>query len=124
MAYDERLTVDPGKRGGKVCIRGTRVTVIEVLESLGSGMTQEQTLANFPDLQAADIQACLEYAADRERKMVKIPRESNAACRSESCTAAATGGAGRRIVDVGAVSPACRASRMRVFSTAERMGRP
>ena len=75
MAYDERLTVDPGKRGGKVCIRGTRVTVIEVLESLGSGMTQEQTLANFPDLRAADIQACLEYAADRERKMVKIPRE-------------------------------------------------
>ena len=75
MAYDERLTVDPGKRGGKVCIRGTRVTVIEVLESLGSGMTQEQTLTNFPDVQAADIQACLEYAADRERKMVKIPRE-------------------------------------------------
>lgn len=75
MAYAERLTINPAKRGGKVCVRGTRVTVIDVLECLGSGITQEQALANFPDLEAADIRACLEYAADRERKMVTIPRE-------------------------------------------------
>ena len=74
MAYAERITIEPGEFGSKAYFRGTRVTVIDVLESLGAGMTKEQVLARFPDLEAADIQACLEYAADRERKMVTVPR--------------------------------------------------
>ena len=74
MAYAERITIEPGEFGSKAYFRGTRVTVIDVLESLGEGMTNEQVLARFPDLEAADIQACLEYAADRERKMVTVPR--------------------------------------------------
>ena len=74
MAYAERITIEPGEFGSKAYFRGMRVTVIDVLESLGEGMTKEQVLARFPDLEAADIQACLEYAADRERKMVTVPR--------------------------------------------------
>ena len=75
MAYTDRITREPTELGSKAYFRGTRVTVIDVLESLGAGMTKEQVLARFPDLEAADIQACLEYAADRERKMVTVPRE-------------------------------------------------
>ena len=67
MDYRKIITVEPGKRGGKPCIRGLRITVYEVLEYLASGMTQEQILADFPDLTAQYILACLAYAADRER---------------------------------------------------------
>ena len=67
MDYRKIITVEPGKRGGKPCIRGLRITVYEVLEYLASGMTPEQILADFPYLTAEDIQACLAYAADRER---------------------------------------------------------
>jgi uncharacterized protein (DUF433 family) len=68
MDYRDRITIEPGKRGGKPCIRGMRITVYEVLDYLASGMTQEQLLADFPYLVAEDIQACLAYAADRNDK--------------------------------------------------------
>ena len=67
MNYRDIITIEPGKRGGKPCIRGMRVTVYDVLEYLASGMTQQQVLQDFPYLTAEDIQACLAYAADRER---------------------------------------------------------
>ena len=67
MSYKDIITIEPGKRGGKPCIRGLRITVYDVLEYLASEMTHEQILKEFPYLTAADIQACLEYAADRER---------------------------------------------------------
>lgn len=73
MDYRERITIDPAKRGGKPCIRGLRITVYEVLEYLASGMGEEQILADFPDLEHADLRACLAFAADRERKFSSIP---------------------------------------------------
>jgi len=69
MDYRERITIEPGKRGGKPCIRGLRITVYDVLEYLAAGMTPEQVLADFPDLEAEDISAVLAFAADRERKL-------------------------------------------------------
>lgn len=68
MDYHGIITVEPGKRGGKPCIRGMRITVYDVLSYLAAGMTPEQILADFPYLTSADIQACLSYAADRERQ--------------------------------------------------------
>ena len=70
MDYEAILTIEPGKRGGKPCIRGLRITVYDVLEYLASGMTQEQILEDFPDLTAEDIRACLAFAADRERRLM------------------------------------------------------
>ncbi len=67
MNYRDIITIEPGKRGGKPCIRGLRMTVYEVLAYLASGMSQQQILIDFPDLTGEDIQACLAYAADRER---------------------------------------------------------
>src|SRR5579862_9767924 len=67
MDYKNILTMEPGKRGGKPCIRGMRITVYDVLSYLAAGMTQEEILADFPYLTAEDIRACLSYAADRER---------------------------------------------------------
>ena len=67
MNYRDIITIEPGKRGGKPCIRGMRMTVYDVLEYLASGLTQQQILQDFPFLTAEDIQACLAYAADRER---------------------------------------------------------
>jgi uncharacterized protein (DUF433 family) len=69
MNYGGRITMEAGKRGGKPCIRGLRITVYEVLEYLASGMSQEEILNDFPDLEAEDIRACLNFAADRERKL-------------------------------------------------------
>jgi uncharacterized protein (DUF433 family) len=66
--YSQIITLEPGKRGGKPCIRGLRITVYDVLEYPASGMTHEEILADFPYLNEADILACLAYAADRERK--------------------------------------------------------
>lgn len=71
--YTKIITVEPGKRGGKPCIRGLRITVYDVLEYLASGMTEDQILADFPDLEQADIQASLAFAADRERRLVSLP---------------------------------------------------
>ena len=67
MNYRDFLTIEPGKRGGKPCIRGMRITVYDVLDYLASGMTQEEILRDFPYLTREDIHACLSYAADRER---------------------------------------------------------
>ncbi len=67
MNYQDIITIEPGKRGGKPCIRGMRMTVYDVLEYLASGMTQEEVLAAFPYLTEADIRACFAYAADREK---------------------------------------------------------
>ncbi|MGM0575654.1 MAG: DUF433 domain-containing protein [Myxococcota bacterium] len=74
MDYRKRLTIEPGKRGGKPCIRGLRITVYDVLEYLASGMSEDQILADFPDLTREDIRACLAFAADRERRLVGADR--------------------------------------------------
>jgi uncharacterized protein (DUF433 family) len=73
MNYQDYITIEPGKRGGKPCIRGLRMTVYDVLDYLASGMTEEEILDDFPDLTREDIKACLAFAADRERKLVTIP---------------------------------------------------
>ena len=71
--YTQIITIDPQKRGGKPCIRGLRITVYDVLEYLASGMTQDQILEDFPDLESQDIRACLAFAADRERRLIALP---------------------------------------------------
>lgn len=73
MDYQKIITIEPGKRSGKPCIRGTRMTVTDVLEYLAGGMTQEELLAEFPDLTEEDIRACLAFAADRKRKLASLP---------------------------------------------------
>lgn len=73
MNWQERITIEPDKRGGKPCVRGLRITVYDVLEYLASGMSEEEILKDFPDLTHEDIRACLAFAADRERKLVSLP---------------------------------------------------
>jgi uncharacterized protein (DUF433 family) len=73
MDYRDRITIEPGKRGGKACIRGLRITVYEVLDFLASGMTEAEILADFPNLETEDIRAVLAFAADRERKLFNAP---------------------------------------------------
>jgi uncharacterized protein (DUF433 family) len=68
MDYSKIITIEPGKRSGKACIRGLRITVYDVLDYLAGGMSTEEILADFPDLTETDIRACLAFAADRERK--------------------------------------------------------
>ena len=70
MNYQDLITIDPGKRGGKPCIRGMRITVYDVLEYLASGMSQQEILDDFPYLTEEDIRACLAYAADREKRLL------------------------------------------------------
>ena len=72
MAYLDRITIEPGKRGGKPCIRGLRMTVSDVLDYLASGMSEDDVLRDFPDLTREDIRACLAFAADRERRPVTV----------------------------------------------------
>lgn len=69
MDYRQIITIEPGKRGGKPCIRHMRITVYDVLGWLASGMTKEEILRDFPELTAEDIQACLQFAADREHRL-------------------------------------------------------
>ena len=69
-SYRDTITIEPGKRGGKPCIRGMRITVYDVLSYLAEGLSQEEVLEEFPYLTRADILACLAYAADRERVTV------------------------------------------------------
>lgn len=69
MNYGDHITIEPGKCGGKPCIRGMRIAVYDVLDYLASGMTHEQILADFPDLTEDDLRACLAFAADRERRL-------------------------------------------------------
>lgn len=68
MDYSRIITIEPGKRSGKPCIRGLRITVYDVLGYMAAGMTQEEILADFPDLTETDIRACLAFAADGERR--------------------------------------------------------
>jgi uncharacterized protein (DUF433 family) len=70
MSYRDVITIEPGKRGGKPCIRGMRITVYDVLEYLASGMSPQEILADFPYLTEEDIRACLAYAADREKHLL------------------------------------------------------
>ena len=69
MNYSGIITMEPGKRSGKPCVRGLRITVYDVLENLASGITNAEILQEFPDLTEQDIRACLAFAADRERKL-------------------------------------------------------
>jgi uncharacterized protein (DUF433 family) len=73
MDYHKIITIEPDKRSGKPCIRGTRMTVTDVLEYLAGGMMHQELLADFPDLTEEDIRACLAFAADRERKLATLP---------------------------------------------------
>ena len=73
MDYQHLITIEPGKRGGKPCIRGLRITVYDVLEYLASGMSEDEILRDFPDLTREDIRACLAFAADRERRLISLP---------------------------------------------------
>ena len=72
MDYHSRITIEPGKRGGKPSVRGLRITVYDVLELLAAGQTHEQILIDFPELESDDIQACLAFAADRERQLLSV----------------------------------------------------
>lgn len=67
--YRKIITIEPGKRGGKPCIRGMRITVGDVLDYLAGGMTIEEILDDFPDLTREDILACFAFAAERERTL-------------------------------------------------------
>jgi uncharacterized protein (DUF433 family) len=73
MDYRDLITIEPGKRGGKPCVRGLRITVYDVLEYLASGMSEDDILSDFPDLTREDLRACLAFAANRERRLLEIP---------------------------------------------------
>lgn len=79
MDYREIITLDPNKRSGQPCIRGLRMTVQDVLEYLAGGMTEDEIIADFPDLTHEDIRACLAFAADRERRLAVLPQYEIAA---------------------------------------------
>lgn len=72
MNYKERITIEPGKRGGRPCIRGMRISVYDVLSYLAAGMTEQEILDDFPYLTKEDILACLSYAADREHQQMMV----------------------------------------------------
>ena len=72
MNYLDRITIEPGKRSGKPCIRGLRITVTDVLEYLASGMTEDEILEDFPDLEREDIRAVLAFAAEREKRLAVV----------------------------------------------------
>lgn len=72
MNTSTRISIEPGKRGGQPCIRQMRITVYEVLGWLASGLSQEQILEDYPELEHEDILACLAFAADRERRVAHI----------------------------------------------------
>jgi uncharacterized protein (DUF433 family) len=75
MDYREIITIEPGKRGGKPCIRGMRMTVADVLGYLAAGMSEDEVLRDFPYLTREDIRACLAFAADRERRIALAAAE-------------------------------------------------
>ena len=68
LDYTQIITIDPGKRGSKPCIRGLRITVYDVLEYLASGMSEDDILADFPDLTREDVKACLTFGAGNPRE--------------------------------------------------------
>ena len=73
MSPLDRISLNQGVRFGKPCVRGTRITVGDVLSYLAAGMTEDQVLAEFTQLTREDIRACLAYAAERERRSVTLP---------------------------------------------------
>jgi len=72
MNAQKIITIEAGKRGGKPCVRGMRITVYDVLEYLASGMTEKEIIRDFPELTVEDIRACLAFAAKRERELITI----------------------------------------------------
>lgn len=70
MNYQEIITIEPGKRGGRPCIRHMRIAVADVLGWLAAGMSNHEILSDYPELTEEDILACLAYAADRERRVM------------------------------------------------------
>ena len=70
MNYQSIITIEPGKRGGRACIRRMRIAVADVLGWLAAGMTHQAIIADYPELTEEDILACLAYAADRERRVL------------------------------------------------------
>jgi uncharacterized protein (DUF433 family) len=70
MIWRDRITISPDVRSGKPCVRGTRITVYDVLEYLAGGMSEAEILEDFPALTQGDIRACLAFAAERERRFV------------------------------------------------------
>jgi uncharacterized protein (DUF433 family) len=72
MDYTEIITIESGKRSGKPCIRGMRITVSDVLSYLASGMSEEEILKDFSELTLEDIRACLSFAADREGHLMAV----------------------------------------------------
>jgi len=70
--YRDIITIEAGKRSGKPCIRGLRITVYDVLNWLAEGMSRDEIIDDFPELNADDITACLLFAADRERRSITI----------------------------------------------------
>ncbi|MEQ8467517.1 DUF433 domain-containing protein [Coleofasciculus sp. E1-EBD-02] len=76
MSYRNIITIEPGKRGGKPCIRQMRITVYDVLGWLAAGMSHAEILDDFPELTEKDIRACLEFAADRERRIIAVVRDT------------------------------------------------
>lgn len=73
MSHLDRISVDPAIRFGKPCVRGTRITVGEVLGILASGDSEAELIADFPQLTHEDILACLGFAAERERRLLVLP---------------------------------------------------
>jgi uncharacterized protein (DUF433 family) len=72
MENVHRITLEPGKRGGKPTVRGLRITVYDVLRQLAGGASEADILEDFPELEVADIRACLAYAADREHSTITL----------------------------------------------------
>jgi len=70
MSYRDIITIEPGKRGGRPCIRGMRIAVADVLGWLAVGLSHEKIINDFPELTEEDIRACLAFAADRERRVL------------------------------------------------------
>lgn len=70
MTYQDIITIAPGKRGGRPCVRGMRIAVADVLGWLAAGMSHDDIRADYPELTEDDIRACLAYAADRERRLL------------------------------------------------------
>jgi uncharacterized protein (DUF433 family) len=70
MNYQQIVTIESGKRGGRPCVRGLRIAVADILGWLAAGMSHQQIIAEYPELTEEDIRACLAYAADRERRIV------------------------------------------------------
>ncbi len=100
MVYSKLITIRPGVRSGKPCIRGTRMTVSDVLEYLAGGMTEDEVLQDFPELTRDDIRAGLAFAAERERQLhwsfraswrrLRLNGSGTGRARAETCTASST----------------------------------